>query len=181
MTREFLEENPRIYGPQGLGLRPLLRDGIESNGELHPLGITFLGGRQIEMAFLAESGDEDDPPVNIRRMLSAQRLARVAALLEETVLHNSQIDPDDRVGADARRDYFFERARLGLAETPDTRATAESNFVYRSMRERYGVVRARDGILPFDLVVQGNLSDFSIGAFPRFREPKETPDAFLYR
>jgi hypothetical protein len=181
MTREFLWENPRIAGPEGLGLRAALRDEDAVNGELHPAGVTFLGGREIEFAFLAESADEDDPPVLMRRKVSEERLARVVALVEETVLHNSQVDPDDRMGMDARRDYYFERARLGLTDVPDTRATAESTYVYRGMRERYGMVRARDGILPFDLVVQGSISDFSIGAFPRLREPKETPDAFLYR
>jgi hypothetical protein len=53
--------------------------------------------------------------------------------------------------------------------------------VYESLRERYGVVRGRDSILPFDLVFQGSLFDLSLGAFPRWRQPKETPDAFLYR
>ena len=36
-------------------------------------------------------------------------------------------------------------------------------------------------ILPFDIVFQGSLSDLSMGAFPRMRKPRETPDAFLYR
>jgi hypothetical protein len=49
------------------------------------------------------------------------------------------------------------------------------------MRERYGMVRARDSILPFDLVLQGSFHDLSLGAFPRIRAPKETPDAFLYK
>jgi hypothetical protein len=49
------------------------------------------------------------------------------------------------------------------------------------MRERYGLVRGRESVLPFDLVVQGSLQDLSLGAFPRWRPPKETPDAFLYR
>ena len=52
---------------------------------------------------------------------------------------------------------------------------------YQSVRERYGAVRGRDSILPFDLVFRGSLGDFSLGAFPRWRAPKETPDAFLYR
>ena len=56
-----------------------------------------------------------------------------------------------------------------------------SSFVYQSVRERYGAVRGRDSILPFDLVFRGSLGDFSLGAFPRWRAPEETPDAFLYR
>jgi hypothetical protein len=49
------------------------------------------------------------------------------------------------------------------------------------MRERYGMVRARESILPFDLVFQGSLSDLSLGVFPRIHAPAETPDSFLYR
>jgi hypothetical protein len=49
------------------------------------------------------------------------------------------------------------------------------------MRERYGMVRSRESILPFDLVLKGSLSNMSLGAFPRIREPRQTPDAFLYR
>ena len=29
-------------------------------------------------------------------------------------------------------------------------------------------------------VLQGDLGDFSLAAFPRWREPRRTPDAFLY-
>ena len=49
------------------------------------------------------------------------------------------------------------------------------------MRERYGVVRGRESILPFDLVFSGNLQDLQLGAYPKWRPPKATPDAFLYR
>jgi hypothetical protein len=42
-------------------------------------------------------------------------------------------------------------------------------------------VRSRESILPFDLVLRGSLADLSLGAFPRFRTPRETPDSFLYR
>ncbi len=31
------------------------------------------------------------------------------------------------------------------------------------------------------LVVQGSLSDLTLGAFPRLRPPRATPDAVLYR
>ena len=33
----------------------------------------------------------------------------------------------------------------------------------------------------FDLVFKGSLTNMSFGAFPRIREPRQTPDAFLYR
>ena len=43
------------------------------------------------------------------------------------------------------------------------------------------MVRAREPILPFDIVIQGSLKTLSLGAFPRIRRPRETPDAILYR
>jgi hypothetical protein len=75
----------------------------------------------------------------------------------------------------------FERARVGLSGEIDPRPAAESTYSYRGMRERYGMVRSRESILPFSLVLQGSLTDLSLGAFPRFNAPRETPDAFLYR
>jgi hypothetical protein len=49
------------------------------------------------------------------------------------------------------------------------------------MREMYGIVRARESILPVELVLQSGLQDFGFGAFPRIRMPKDTPDQILYR
>jgi len=180
VTRGFLEENPRVAGLGGLGLSPILLDGDLRNGELHPVGVSFLGGRVLEFALVGESGDEEDPPTKIRQRISAERLARAVAMLDETARVNPQLDSDERFEVDASRDVFFERARLGLADEPDTRAAAQSTYVFRGLRERYGIVRARDSILPFDLVLQGDLGDFSLAAFPRWREPRRTPDAFLY-
>jgi hypothetical protein len=91
------------------------------------------------------------------------------------------VDVDNTLGSDANRDVLFERARVGLADEIDTRPLAQSDYSYRGMRERYGMVRARESILPFELVFQGSLSDLSLGAFPRIHKPRETPDALLYR
>jgi hypothetical protein len=143
--------------------------------------VALLGGRTLELSFVGASGDEDDPPERVRETLSEQRLARLVSQLEETSLRNSLLDPDDLLEADAQRDTYFERARLGLADEVDPRAAAESQYLYRGMRERYGLVRARESILPFDLVLQGSFSELSLGAFPRIRAPRETPDSFLYR
>ena len=181
VTKSFLLENPDVAGPYGLALNPALLDEDVRNGELHSKGVTFLGARVMEFALVAESGDEDDEPVARRQEITPERLARAVAVLDETVLLNDQIDAGDAVTPDAFRDHYLERARLGLVDDPDMRASAESNYVYESLRERYGMVRGRDSILPFDLVFRGSLFDLSLGAFPRWRQPRETPDAFLYR
>jgi hypothetical protein len=181
ITRGFLIENPEVAGPEGVGLNPVLLDDDPSNGELHPEGIVLRGGRMLEVRLVAEGGDKDDPPASRFVEISEQRLRQLAVTIDEAVQRNGLIDADSRFDSDPRRDHFMERAALGLTDEPDMRATAESSFVYQSLRERYGMVRGRDSVLPFDLVFRGSLGDFTLGAFPRWRMPRETPDAYLYR
>jgi hypothetical protein len=181
LSRGFLLENHAVAGPGGLDLAPALLDGDPRNGELHPDGVTLVGGRELSVAVLAESGDEDDPPRQIAARLSEADYGRLVALLEETSFRNSLLDDDDAIDANAQRDVVFERARLGLADDVDERPAAEARYAYRGMRERYGMVRSREQLIPVELVVQGSLTDLTLGAFPRLRPPKTTPDAVLYR
>ena len=181
VTRSFLVENPRVAGPNGLGINPSLIDGELTNGELHAMGVTLVGGRVLRFHLLAESGEDTELPEDVDQAISTERLAQLASVLDETSRRNQLIDPDDTLEHDADRDRFLERARLGLVQRPDKRPTAQSTYVYQSMRERYGVVRGRESILPFDLVFSGNLQDLQLGAYPKWRPPKATPDAFLYR
>jgi hypothetical protein len=181
ISRGFLVENPEFAGPRGLGLDPELLDDNSVNGELHPGGVVLVGGRTVKLLFIGPSGDTDDPPIEIYQELSDERFARMVAKLEETSFRNSLLDPDDAIVADANRDVVFERARVGLSDEIDPRPMAESTYSYRGMRERYGMVRSRESVLPFSLVLQGSLTDLSLGAFPRINAPRETPDAFLYR
>jgi hypothetical protein len=180
VTRGFLRENPALAGPEGLALRPELLDGEVANGELHREGVTFAGGLWLELAFVNAAGDEGGEPVVRRERISEERLARLVALLEEASLRSARLDPDLDTEPDADRDLFFERARLGLADAPDPRATAESSYVFESARERHGLVRARESILPVDLVLSLSGTDLGLGAFPRLRPPKPTADAILY-
>lgn len=181
VSRNYLQENPHVAGPDGFGIHPALWDGNRRNGELHPEGVVLAGGQLIELRYVAESGDEEDPPIVQRRQISGERLARIVALLEETSIRNELVDSDNTQEPDARRDLFFESARLGIAAEPDKRASAESTYVFKGMRERYGLVRGRESILPVDLVLQGSLPTLGLGAFPRLRPAKPTPDAILYK
>jgi hypothetical protein len=181
ISRGFLIENPVVAGPSGVGLRPVLLDENPHNGELHPDGVRLIGGRVLEFSLLAASGDDDDPPETLRREVSEERLARLIALLEETAARNALIDPDNDLAPDARRDHFFERAKLGVADEAGIRASASSSYAFIGMREKYGMVRSRESILPFELVVQGSFPDLGLGAFPRLRMPKTTPDAVLFQ
>ncbi len=181
ISRGYLLENPNIAGAGGLGLRPALLDGDKHDGELHPLGVTLLGGRVLEIAMLAPSGDEDDEPQMVRQTVSAERLSRIVSLLEETSSRNALLDPLAEQGSDARRDFFFERARLEVADTPDQRPTAESTYAFVGIREKYNMVRSRESILPVEIVISGSLPDLGLGAFPRLRTPRQTPDAVLFK
>ncbi len=181
ISRGFLLENPRVAGPYGLALATGLIDGRLDNGELHPDGVILLGGRELEICMIAEAGDEDAPPHRQRQSISQAHLARLVSEIEEADLHNSLVDREDVFTPNAQRDVFFERARLGLADDVDMRATANSQYAYLGMRERYGVVRGRESMLPFELVLKGSLSDVSLGAMPRIKAPRETPDAILYK
>jgi hypothetical protein len=181
ISRGFLRENPEVAGPAGIGLRAELLDDDAANGELHPEGMALLGGRDVAFYYIGPSGDDDDPPLVVHEAIDADRLAHLVSALEEASFENSLIDTDDALEANAQRDVFFERARLGLPTDSDRRPVTSADFAYRGVRERYGMVRSRESLLPFDLVVKGSLTDLSIGAFPRIRKPRETPDAFLYR
>ncbi len=181
VSRGFLLENPMLAGPQGLRLRPELLDEESANGEMHPDGVVLLGGSIVEVNYLGPGGDPEAAPRAERERLDPEEMARVVSVLEETSFRNSLLDADDAIVPDADRDAFFERVRLGLADQIDARPAAHSSYAYRGLRERYGMVRSRESILPFELVMRGSLADFSLGAFPRFLEPRETPDAFLYR
>ena len=180
VTKSFFEANPRVAGEDGLGLRPELLNERTEDGELHPEGVTFLGGQRIMIALLDEDGDEDAEPAYVFRTVSQRRIGRTAALIDTTARKNQLIDPDEQLGSDGDRDQYIERAALGLTSEVDDRPSARSTYVYRSMRERYGMVRSRESVLPVDLVFQGNFTDLSLNAFPRWRPPKKTPDSFLY-
>jgi hypothetical protein len=180
LSRGFLSEHPHLAGPDGIGLEPIYLDGDPRNGELHPEGVALVSGRTLELSFLAESGDADDEPERRYRTVSEERMARLVSLVDETSLRLAQLESDYDHGTDAERDAFFEAARLGVSAGPREGA-ARSEYSFTGMRETYGLVRSRESLLPFELVVQGSLYDFGFGVFPRIRMPKPTPDAFLYK
>jgi len=181
ISKGFLLENPVVAGPSGLALKPGLLDGELENGELHPDGVTLLGGDFVEFAFVGPSGRASDEPSLRRERLSPERIARLVAQLEETSERLARTDPDLRFEPDAGRDLYFERARLGVGDAVDPRPQARSSYAYIGLRERYGTVRGRESILPVEIVLQGSFQDFGLGAFPRLRLPKPTPDEVLYR
>ncbi len=173
VSREFLEENPAVWAPGALSLRPELMDGSRRNGELADPGVTLLGRTVVRLEL------HDQEPVTVA--LPAHQFARFVAALEEASNRQLATDERDRAAHDPQRDVFFERARLGLLDEADLRPTAASHAVFLGSHEKNGLTRRRDSLLPVDVVLQGGLEDFGFAAVPQIRIPRESPDAFLYR
>jgi hypothetical protein len=172
LSREFLLEHPALTAADALGLRPELLDGEGDNGEIAEDGVTLAGQRWVRVAL------EDREPALQR--VPAANLARLAALLDEASYRALASDPRAKPASDPQRDAFLERARLGLLDEPERRASARSEAEYLGEREMYGLVRTRDSILPFELVVTGDIESLGLGAAPQLRLPDPGADAFLY-
>ncbi|MFP6640894.1 MAG: hypothetical protein VCC04_11680, partial [Myxococcota bacterium] len=101
MTRDFLKENRRVAGDSGLGLNPQLINGRLEDGELHPMGVSLLGGRSLRFELISRTGDEDALPRRVEKQVSQERMAQLASMLEETTRRNQLLDHDDTLEADA--------------------------------------------------------------------------------
>jgi hypothetical protein len=173
LSREFLVENPEIWGPGALGLPRTLLDGDERNGELAEEGVTLLGQTYVRVAL-----EEREPIVE---SLPPEQFARFVALLQEAQYRHLVTDTREQAEVDPQRDLFFERARLGLLSQPDTRPTASSEAQFLSAREKFGFVRRQEPLIPVELVVSGDLEGFGLAAYPRLIAPRESEDTWLYR
>ncbi len=172
VSRGFLLEFPELWGPGALSLRPDLLDGKRANGEIAEEGIVLLGRNFVEISL-----EGREPLV---RPIPPERFAHFIALLEEASYRQLTTDAREEPHPDPQRDLFFERARLGLLDTPDLRPTARSQAEFLSTREKHGSVLARESVLPVELVLRGDLDRLGLTAFPRIRLPEPEPDAFLY-
>ena len=123
------------------------------------------------------AGKQDWDPVT--RLVPPENFARFVAALESASYRDLLTDERNVPSPDPQRDLFFERARLGLLERPDTRPSARSQSEFLSRKEKHGGLLRSKPVLPIELVLQGGLEDFGFAAFPRVRLPRESPDAFL--
>lgn len=76
LSRQFLTENPRLYGPEGLGLRAALFDGDARNMELAAEGLNVLGRNTLLLHY--------DTPWGTRtqtRSVAEERVENLEALL----------------------------------------------------------------------------------------------------
>jgi hypothetical protein len=173
LTRDFLLEHPELWGAGALGLRPELLDGKSANGEVAESGVTLIGRNVVEIAL-----EGRDPVVS---QVPPENFARFVARLEETSHSSLARDEREKAVPDAARDAFFASSRLGVVGRGDPRPAARSDAVFESTHQKHGYVRARESILPVDLVLRGDLETLGLSAFPRIRLPEATPDALLYK
>ncbi len=171
VSRAFLEEHPVLVAPGALGLRRELLDGERQNGELAEDGVTLLGDNVVRIAL------ERAEPVVER--IPRERFARLVSLLEQESYERLLADARETPAPDPQRDAFFDDARLGVSGT-GVRPSAVSESVYLGSREKFGLVKRRDSILPVELVLSGGLEDLGFSAFPRIIAPRDLPDAYLY-
>jgi len=173
VTKEFLAENPALWKPGALPLRPELMDGETGNGELAEAGVTLIGKNFVRIDL-----EYRDP---YTAKVPEPELARFVSLLQEAyerrIARDTRADPDP----DRQRDQFFEQIRLGLSDRTDMRPTAGSEYVFEGTREKFGSLRSAGSILPVELVLRGGLEDLGLAAVPRLKMPAETRDAYLYR
>jgi len=104
----------------------------------------------------------------------------VVARLEETSFRIRCSIPTTRSSQRAA-DLLFDARADRAADDVDERPVAESPLCVPRMRERYGMVRGREALLPIELVVQETSPASSSARSRACARRKTTPDAVLYR
>jgi hypothetical protein len=57
MSKQFLMENPELYGPRGLGLKPALFDGYSENMEIAERGVNLISDNEILVHYKTPWGE----------------------------------------------------------------------------------------------------------------------------
>ncbi len=129
LSKQFLTENPQLYGPQGLGLKTALFDGRVNNMELAGNGLNILGRNTIMLHY--------DTPWGVRTRtysVSERRIEGLESLLREKhyELAVEGVDERDGNGAGGLKDFPARLMQVGTAERrPDD---ADLQFVRRTGR-----------------------------------------------
>ena len=129
LSKQFLTENPRLYGPHGLGLKTALFDGRVDNMELAESGLNILGRNAIMLHY--------DTPWGVRTRtypVSEGRIGGLESLLREKHYELALEDIDERDGnsAGGLKDFPARLMQLEAAERrPDD---ADLQFVRRTGR-----------------------------------------------
>ena len=91
LSRQYLLENPRLYGPRGLGLKAALFDGDIRNMELAENGLNVLGRNTLLLHY--------DTPWGTRtrtQSVARERIENLEALLREKRFELARLGDDER-------------------------------------------------------------------------------------
>ncbi len=129
LSKEFLAENPELYGPRGLGLKTALFDGRTDNMELADPGLNILGRDAMLLHY--------DTPWGIRTRtypVAKQRMEGLETLLREKHYELAMQDVDERDGNSVGGLKDFP-ARLMQFEPAERRpGDADLEFIRRTGR-----------------------------------------------
>ena len=127
LSKQFLAENPRLYGPEGLGLKATLFDGNVRNLELAGPGLNVLGRNALLLHY--------DTPWGTRtrtHSVARQRIENLESLLRERHYALAGLDPDEREEGDTGGMGNLP-SRLMRVETRDRRPdSADLDFIRRT-------------------------------------------------
>jgi hypothetical protein len=96
MSKQFLQENPELYGPRGLGLKPSLFDGNTGNMELAERGVNLIGDNEIVIYYQTPWGVRSQS-----HLLSKPMADRFFATLRQKNLEVALADVNQRAKGSA--------------------------------------------------------------------------------
>ena len=148
MSKQFLVENPELYGPNGLGLKPSLFDGNRNNMELADRGVNLLNDNEILIHY--------QTPWGIRSQsypLSKPATERFFTTLRQKNHEVALADIDQRAkgtvgGIKNMPTPILEGVRGKSAEKPDDNQDSTFSFI----RQADGTVPAFPRVLDHELV-----------------------------
>ncbi len=91
LSKQFLAENPRLYGPEGLGLKAALFDGRLQNLELADPGLNVLGRNALLLHYRTPWGTRTRT-----HSVARERIENLESLLREKHYALARLDPDER-------------------------------------------------------------------------------------
>lgn len=162
MSKQFLAENPELYGPNGLGLKASLFDGNPSNMELADRGVNLLSDNEILIHY--------QTPWGMRRQsypLPKSATERFYTTLREKNHAVALADVDQRAkgslgGIKNMPTSILHGVRDGKAEKPD--ANQDSTFSF--IRKADGTLPAFPRVLDYELLSENELNPESKYALP---------------
>lgn len=129
LSKQFLVENPQLYGPHGLGLRTALFDGRVDNMELAGNGLNILGRNSVLLHY--------DTPWGVRTRtypVSERRVEALEGRLREKHYELAALDADER-DVDSTGGLKDFPVHLMQVATPDRRPDeADLQFIRRTGR-----------------------------------------------